>query len=29
MTEYSRDAAKLYAWRSRLGDLIDRAGATK
>jgi len=29
MTEYSRDPAKLYAWRSQLGDLIDRAGATK
>jgi hypothetical protein len=23
MTEYSRDPAKLYAWRNRLGDLID------
>jgi hypothetical protein len=28
MTEYSRDPAKLYAWRNRLADLIDRAGAT-
>jgi hypothetical protein len=27
MTDYSRDPAQLYAWRNRLGDLIDRSGA--
>jgi hypothetical protein len=26
MTDYSREPAKLYAWRNRLGDLIDRSG---
>jgi hypothetical protein len=29
MTEYSRDPVKLYAWRDRLGDLIDRASGSK
>lgn len=27
MGEYSRDPATLYAWRNRLGELIDQAGA--
>jgi hypothetical protein len=26
MTEYSREPARLYAWRNRIGDLIDRSG---
>ena len=26
MTDYSREPAALYAWRNRLGDLIDRSG---
>ncbi len=26
MTEYSREPAKLYAWRNRIGDLIDSSG---
>jgi hypothetical protein len=26
MTDYSREPEKLYAWRNRLGDLIDRSG---
>jgi hypothetical protein len=26
MADYSRDPARLYAWRNRIGDLIDRAG---
>lgn len=29
MTEYSRDPAQLYAWRNRLGDLIERSGMTE
>jgi len=28
MAEYSRDPARLYAWRNRVGDLIDRSGVT-
>ncbi|MBI5386794.1 MAG: DUF4091 domain-containing protein [Verrucomicrobia bacterium] len=28
MTDYARDPAALYAWRNRLGDLIDRSGLT-
>jgi len=27
MADYSRDPAQLYAWRNRIGDLIDRSGA--
>jgi hypothetical protein len=26
MSEYSRDPAQVYAWRNRMGDLIDRSG---
>jgi hypothetical protein len=26
MSDYARDPAALYAWRNRLGDLIDRSG---
>ena len=26
MKEYSRDPAKLYAWRNQVGDLLDRSG---
>jgi hypothetical protein len=26
MTDYSREPATLYAWRNRMGDLIDRSG---
>jgi len=26
MTSYSRDPAQVYAWRNRIGDLLDRAG---
>jgi hypothetical protein len=29
MTEYSREPVHLYAWRNRLGDLIERAGMTE
>ena len=29
MTEYSRDPGMLYAWRNRMGDLIDQSGATE
>jgi hypothetical protein len=28
MTEYSTEPAQLYAWRNRIGDLIDGSGAT-
>jgi len=28
MAEYARDPARLYAWRNRMGDLIDRSGIT-
>ncbi len=28
MAEYARDPARLYTWRNRLGDLIDRSGVT-
>ena len=28
MTEYSREPAKLYAWRNHIGDLIERSGVT-
>jgi hypothetical protein len=27
MKEYSRDSAELYAWRNRIGELIERGGA--
>jgi hypothetical protein len=27
MTEYSRDPSQVYAWRDRMGDLLDRAAA--
>jgi hypothetical protein len=26
MTDYSRDPARLYAWREQLGELIDQSG---
>jgi hypothetical protein len=29
MTEYSREPAALYAWRDRLGDLIERSGSAQ
>jgi hypothetical protein len=29
MTAYSREPAMLYAWRNRIGDLIDRSGMTE
>ncbi|MDO8945311.1 MAG: DUF4091 domain-containing protein, partial [Desulfobacterales bacterium] len=28
MTAYSRDPAKVYEWRNRIGDLIDRSGVS-